>query len=255
MKRLLTALLLVPAVSWIILWGPAEAFKTAIVVTAVLCWVEFAAIANRFSAKIPMWTGVLPGIAILLLPKHVDLFLILIALLAMAVALRLDDLRLAIPSAALFLLGLVYIFGAWRTSISMWELARPWMFFSLLLNWIGDSAAYYVGRAIGKHKLAPVVSPGKTWEGAIASLLLGSVIAVGVLSLLVPQLDWLKAMTIAMAGNAFGQLGDLAESALKRGAGVKDSGTMLPGHGGWLDRVDSSLFSMPAVYVLYIFIY
>ena len=77
----------------------------------------------------------------------------------------------------------------------------------------------------------------------------------GLLSLLVPQLDWLKAMTIAMAGNAFGQLGDLAESALKRGAGVKDSGTMLPGHGGWLDRVDSSLFSMPAVYVLYIFIY
>ena len=255
MKRLLTALLLIPAVSWIILWGPSLLFKIAIAAVACLCWVEFAEIASKFEAKVPIWIGIIPGLGLLFLNQRVELFLILLALVAVTMSLRMDDLRLAIPSAALFFFGLVYIFGSWRTAISLWELARPWMFFAMIINWIGDSAAYYVGRAIGRHKLAPTVSPGKTWEGAIASLVLGSILSVAVLSFFVPQLDWWKAMAIAIVANGAGQLGDLAESALKRGANVKDSGTMLPGHGGWLDRMDSSLFSMPAVYALYALLY
>jgi len=116
----------------------------------------------------------------------------------------------------------------------------------LVLLWVGDSLAYFTGRAIGRHKLAPELSPGKTWEGAAANLL-GSVL-VGIVAA-----QWItlpRAHLALMAGlaNVAGQLGDLTESAYKRSAGVKDSGTLLPGHGGMLDRVDSLIFATPVVW-------
>jgi phosphatidate cytidylyltransferase len=117
-----------------------------------------------------------------------------------------------------------------------------------VIIWAGDSAAYYGGRAFGAHKLAPAISPNKTVEGAVAglvgSVILGSVFAAW-LSLRVP---W-QPVVIALAGIA-GQLGDLVESALKRSAGVKDSSTLLPGHGGILDRLDSLLFAAPVYFFL-----
>jgi phosphatidate cytidylyltransferase len=94
------------------------------------------------------------------------------------------------------------------------------------------------------------VSPAKSWEGAIASGLAAGVWGIVLLRSAIPEVSLPAAASLAMAGNAAGQFGDLAESALKRGAGVKDSGTTLPGHGGWLDRLDSSLFSMPIVHLL-----
>jgi phosphatidate cytidylyltransferase len=115
------------------------------------------------------------------------------------------------------------------------------------LNWVGDSAAYYVGRKLGRHKLAPRISPGKSWEGSIASVAASIVFAVVYLTRLIPSVEIWQAVLLGGVGNIAGQIGDLAESALKRGAGVKDSGTMLPGHGGWLDRVDSILFAMPVI--------
>ena len=120
---------------------------------------------------------------------------------------------------------------------------------AVLVSWAGDTAAMYVGRAFGRHKLAPEVSPSKTWEGAVGSVAGGTLAAmvyahysiasapVGVVCARWPR-----------AANIAGQVGDLCESAFKRGAGVKDSGTTLPGHGGWLDRIDSSLFSVPVTY-------
>ena len=147
----------------------------------------------------------------------------------------------------------------------------------MLLVWCGDIAAYYVGRAIGKHKLAPRVSPGKSWEGAIASVL--GAVAVGLLlfrfigpiaeslrstHLLSPAVDpgfrvrgvpiaplWVVVL-FAVVVNVSAQLGDLVESALKRGAGVKDSGTLLPGHGGVLDRIDALLFALPVGMIFYV---
>jgi len=98
--------------------------------------------------------------------------------------------------------------------------------------------------------MAPRVSPGKSWEGAAASLIAAAGFGVWLLRWSIPEVSLGMAAFLAVAGNAAGQMGDLAESALKRGAGVKDSGTLLPGHGGWLDRLDSSLFSMPAVHIL-----
>jgi phosphatidate cytidylyltransferase len=124
----------------------------------------------------------------------------------------------------------------------------PW--FALALSWVGDIAAYYVGKNFGRHKLAPRVSPGKSWEGAVASLAGSMVFGFFYLNYLIPQVAPWQSLLLAGVGNVAGQLGDLAESALKRGAGVKDSGTMLPGHGGWLDRVDSTLFAVPVVYWL-----
>jgi phosphatidate cytidylyltransferase len=122
--------------------------------------------------------------------------------------------------------------------------------FALLVNWVGDAGAYYVGKAFGRHKMAPRVSPQKSWEGAAASLVTSVLIAGGYLMHFVPAIGAPLAIGFAAAANVAGQLGDLVESAMKRGAGIKDSGAILPGHGGFLDRVDSTLFSLPVVYAL-----
>jgi phosphatidate cytidylyltransferase len=113
--------------------------------------------------------------------------------------------------------------------------------------WAGDVAAYYAGRALGRHKLAPTISPNKTVEGSIAGLA-GSILAGTLLGswLLQRQISFLALASLAAA--IAGQLGDLAESALKRSSGVKDSSSLLPGHGGMLDRLDSLIFAAPVFY-------
>ena len=121
---------------------------------------------------------------------------------------------------------------------------------ALLVSWAGDTAALYVGRAFGRHKLAPRVSPSKTWEGSIGSVAGGVLAAAIYAHYLIPSAALWAVLAVGAAGNIAGQVGDLCESAFKRGAGMKDSGTTLPGHGGWLDRIDSSLFSIPVVYAL-----
>jgi phosphatidate cytidylyltransferase len=123
-----------------------------------------------------------------------------------------------------------------------------WLLFALLVNWAGDTGAYFAGRAFGKHKLAPEVSPKKTWEGAAASVVASVVVAGGYVLTLIPEIPAVHVVVLAILANIAGQLGDLVESAMKRGAGVKDSGAILPGHGGFLDRVDSTLFALPVTY-------
>ncbi len=132
--------------------------------------------------------------------------------------------------------------------------------FLLCVVWAGDTVALYVGRALGRHKLAPRLSPNKTWEGAIGSVA-GSLLAVGVLlaleHLLAVRFDSAKLsypedvwyyLVLAVVVNVAAQVGDLAESALKRAVGVKDSGTLLPGHGGVLDRIDALLLAAPVLW-------
>ncbi|MBI5022519.1 MAG: phosphatidate cytidylyltransferase [Ignavibacteriales bacterium] len=114
--------------------------------------------------------------------------------------------------------------------------------------WICDSAAYYVGSAFGKHKLFPRVSPNKSWEGAIGGFIFSILAAIIAKYIALEYLSVANAIVIGMIVGVFGQLGDLFESALKRDAGVKDSSTLLPGHGGVLDRFDSLLFAAPLVY-------
>jgi phosphatidate cytidylyltransferase len=127
------------------------------------------------------------------------------------------------------------------------------LLFVLVITWVGDTAAYFVGRAIGKHKLAPVLSPNKSWEGSVASILGALLVAAVFAKWLTVPLPHLLAM--AVVGNIAGQAGDLLESAYKRSAGVKDSGSLLPGHGGVLDRIDALILAIPVVWYYWIWIY
>ena len=147
------------------------------------------------------------------------------------------------------LLGVVYIFGAWKCAILLRDMSPYWLLFALAINWVGDISAYYVGKNLGLHKLARRISPGKSWEGSIASVVASTAFGVVYLKRFPSDMPIVQMVALSTLANIAGQLGDLAESALKRGAGVKDSGTILPGHGGLLDRVDSTLFTMPAIYL------
>lgn len=124
-----------------------------------------------------------------------------------------------------------------------------WLFVALAIAFMSDTGAYAFGRMWGKHKLYPAVSPGKTWEGALGGLVGANLATIGWGSLfLLPELSIGKAVVLGVLGSLAGQIGDLFESMLKRGYGVKDSGNLLPGHGGMLDRVDALLFVAPVVY-------
>ncbi len=121
------------------------------------------------------------------------------------------------------------------------------MLFGLI--WATDTGAYYTGKSIGKTKFAPSISPNKTWEGTVGGLILAIVVATLFKTAFIPELTWLDVFSLALLGGAWGQMGDLLESAFKRSLGVKDSGSILPGHGGMLDRFDSIIFTAPAYYV------
>ena len=120
--------------------------------------------------------------------------------------------------------------------------------------WVNDTGAYLVGSRWGKRRLAPNISPKKSVEGSIGGLLLILLSAVVLRLLLFPELSWLRILLIAAVVAIFGTIGDLFESSLKRRAGVKDSGKLIPGHGGILDRIDSLLLAVPAVYLLLAFL-
>lgn len=130
------------------------------------------------------------------------------------------------------------------------EFQAGWFLFPMFVVWAGDTGAYFVGRAIGKRKLAPRVSPGKSWEGAIGGLVF-SVIGAFVASMILPLPVIPAWLIVAMAvpGAILGQMGDLSESLIKRATGFKDSSSILYGHGGMLDRVDALMFACPWIYI------
>ena len=250
MSRLLTALVLIPIAAYVMVWGPSWLFLLVASGLAFACFHEYRGLVRGFGLNVNVVLGYGLGAGILLAGAAYMPLLLLVGLLAMTVAAFTDDLKQSLTQAGALLLGLSYVFAAWRAGIELRTLSVYWMVFAVTINWAGDTMAYFVGRAIGKHKLAPRISPGKSWEGAIASLVASCIYGIVLLHYLLPAVDLPHALALAVASNVAGQMGDLAESALKRGAGVKDSGTSLPGHGGWLDRLDSSLFSMPVVFVL-----
>jgi len=148
--------------------------------------------------------------------------------------------------------GVVWI--AWPLSalISLQLLSDPdWHYLLLcfLIPWLTDTGAYFVGRLIGRHKMAPVISPKKSWEGAVGGLICG-VLIVLLYNKLFLDLPVLLVLIIGVVGSVVGQIGDLLESWIKRWAGVKDSGNLIPGHGGILDRFDSMLLVAPSVMII-----
>ena len=140
--------------------------------------------------------------------------------------------------------GYLYIVGTF--SFGMLLVAHPnWLILSCVVVFFGDTGAYFVGRSIGRRKLYPLLSPNKTIEGALGGLVASVGGAAFCKWLLVGELSWTTLLLLGFFGGALAQIGDLSESALKRACGVKDSGSILPGHGGMLDRVDGLLFALP----------
>lgn len=250
MKRLFTALLLIPFAGWSALYSPYPVFLVVVCAIAALCFHEYRGIAAGFSLDISAPLGYAAGLVLVLTPRAELAACALVGAVALTVVMRADDQRRILPEAGALALGLLYIFGTWRCAVLLRQASPYWLLFALTINWAGDSAAFYIGRAFGRHRLAPGISPGKSWEGALASLAATMLYSFLYVQWLIPQFPVWEGVAVGALGNLAGQVGDLAESALKRGAGVKDSGSMLPGHGGWLDRLDSTLFSMPAIYVL-----
>jgi phosphatidate cytidylyltransferase len=156
-------------------------------------------------------------------------------------------------SAGITLLGVLYIvfLGGHLVALRVGfapPLARHLLSFFFLIIMGADSAAYYGGRTFGRHKLAPTISPGKTWEGVVAGMLASLLLAAAAHYWFFPELPLKLALPLAAVMNVLGVLGDLTESALKRSAGAKDAANLLPGHGGVLDRMDSLLFNAPVIY-------
>jgi phosphatidate cytidylyltransferase len=198
-------------------------------------------------------------------------------LVLVALGMFLWPMKDVLPAAAFSYFGFIYValtLGEIST-IGHFENGRVTVFVFLLVVWSGDIFAYYIGRSFGRHKLAQTISPKKTWEGAIASTV-GAIMVSVVLfhyihslgtalvklhalpseSLLFTDIrlyapGWQLAAMFGFVVNIAAQLGDLAESAFKRGADVKDSGTLLPGHGGLLDRIDAMLFAAPVLWFFY----
>jgi phosphatidate cytidylyltransferase len=261
MSRIITALIVLPVLiasiyfSW--LW---PLFIVMAVAAMVLGLYEFWLLAKRRGMKPDEVIGFL-GAAALFAGFFFDVpgeALLLTLIIFVIAALAVEMLKGApfdkmIASVGATVLGVLYVvlLGGHLVAVRMLpeqKLAAHLLFFFFLIIMGSDTGAYYTGRAFGRHKLAPKISPGKTWEGAIGGMLASLLMAVLAHYWFFPELSLKAALPLAAAMNVFGVIGDLTESALKRGADAKDAAKILPGHGGLLDRLDSLLFNAPLIY-------
>lgn len=265
MKRVLTAVVLIPLVLLLVFKGSPWLVTLATAAIAVLAVWEFLALADALGAKTPR-IAVLFGIAalftcILVRPEYLAPLVGCVMFALFILCAFHSPLPRVLPDTAYSVFGLLYI-GLSLTSIPLiWseENGSSLLLFLFFVVWAGDVVALYVGRAFGRRKLAPSISPNKTWEGSAGSVL-GSLLITLLLVFLANVLarhgfDWLsypgsvfRWLGLAVLLNVAAQVGDLIESAIKRGAGVKDSGTLLPGHGGVLDRIDALLLAAPVLW-------
>ena len=167
---------------------------------------------------------------------------------------RYGDMATIAQRMAFTVFGIVYA-GLLLTHVAEIDRDFPqggdWVVFVLACVWLGDTGAYFAGRFLGKHKLYPAVSPKKTWEGAVGGVLGSLIGGIAVKVIRLDDLRWIDVVLLTIPGAALAQMGDLVESLIKRSTGVKDSGAILPGHGGILDRIDAVLFFAPWVYVYF----
>lgn len=301
MKRVLTAVVLVPLVLLVVFKAPLWLFALVVGLVMLLCLHEYLGLLEHYGIEPLRWPAYLLSILVIVgafariyaeinpsirgygfsLPLESILVLVIPFLLPLLFGIPLvfrRDLRLGLAAAASSAFGILYIATPLSLLITMrWTPDLDILLVFVLLSvWAGDIAAYYVGKNLGRHKLAPVVSPNKTWEGAIASLLASVGIAFLVFHFAADVHRFFRPLStyllfdnfqdsmfrvstsslrqllfvcsLGVIANIAAQFGDLFESAIKRGAQVKDSGSLLPGHGGILDRIDALLFAVPAVW-------
>ncbi len=260
--RILTALLLFPPAIYLIGWSPLWLFLAAVMLVAGLSLHEYFGICRASGFKVLAALGYAgAGGACLAQAYAVHggpnlSFAVLggFLLLTLTVALvRLSEIKDYLAAVAATSFGVLYIGMPFSFLVSLRfkdaATGFHWIFVLFLVIWAGDIFAYFTGRTVGRHLLFPRVSPKKTWEGAIAGLA-GSLLAVWAYTHWVwKTADMIIVLLLAALIAVAGQVGDLAESAMKRGANVKDSGSILPGHGGILDRVDALLFGSAALWL------
>ncbi|HJX94976.1 MAG TPA: phosphatidate cytidylyltransferase [Candidatus Acidoferrum sp.] len=284
-KRVATAAVLIPCVVGLVLWGSTAAVTIGAALVILLALFEFFALGDAIGHRAyRFWTAacalglvfvqwmastansvgtsrgiqyfVLIGKAFLSIPAVGDVFFIFLLGVTVLTLWTKRPMVEALPAAGISSSGLILVALPLTYAIRLHGISTDGpklLMFVLIITWVGDTAAYFVGRAIGKHPLAPVLSPKKSWEGTIASILGALFVAVVFARWLIVPPPHLLAM--AVVGNIAGQAGDLLESAYKRSAGVKDSGTLLPGHGGVLDRIDALILAIPVVWYYWIWIY
>ena len=272
-QRILTALVLIPLVLLLILRAPGWALSAVAGIAALLAIREFLGLTRRFGVE-PLFLSTYLFTAFFFFyisgfsSSYVPGFFVGIApFFFLAVGMRRGKLQSIYPSAAASVFAFVYIAVPMKMLIL---LRNHYLIYLMIVVWSGDISAYFVGKSLGTHKLAPRISPGKTWEGAaasfIASVTLGTLFCLHLTQigqslirwhlLTGDILEWSDMHPWSLGGavlvscilNVAAQLGDLVESAIKRGADVKDSGAILPGHGGMLDRIDALLFVAPVLW-------
>ena len=254
-RRIYTVLILAPLLYAVIRYLPPLAFSGVVVLAGALALFEFYRLC--FSDRSHSWLiGIgLTGFAALILGTHWPGIIvpILLATLVSVISVPLlsrSPLEQSLRDGAMTLFGVLYL-GLTLGPLSMTRLLPQgeWLiFFLLLVTWAADTGAYYVGTLFGRHRLAPTISPKKTVEGLVGGLIGAIMVAYAARWWFLPELSGLDCLVLATLLTITGLWGDLTESAMKRSVGMKDSGGILPGHGGMLDRLDSLLFSAPAFY-------
>jgi len=263
-QRIITALIGIPLLIAVI-WFGEPWFTVLVAIWGVLAAFEFYRLVAASKVSPLTYFG-LVWTLLFILSSHFDYEIVTPILLTSAVVLSLIWLLLRPQKEAAFagwawtIAGILYV--GWLLSYLValrnidpvnLEVGRNWVFFALFTNFGSDTAAFFAGRAWGKHHLAPSISPGKTWEGAIAGVLGAIIVSLVLVTLFDLPLGYGQAILLGLLVSIFGQLGDLAESLFKRNVGVKESGKLVPGHGGLLDRMDSVVFVGVVVYYYVLF--
>jgi phosphatidate cytidylyltransferase len=253
-KRVLSTIVLVPIFVWILIGGPAWLFTLTIVGVGMLANWEFTRMFHRAGVPVLREAGLLWGGLVTLAFVRPDRAGAAFAIVVLGLLAASLDRGAAGPvrwqRVAVTLLGVCYVNWLLGHAISLRALPDGvhWVLLLVWVTCIGETAAYTVGSLLGRHKLAPGISPGKTVEGATAQLAASLLAALTAGGWLFPGLRLRDALAVGVLLGVLGQVGDLVESALKRSVGTKDTGHVIPGHGGILDRIDGFLFNAPVLF-------
>ncbi|MFA5324312.1 MAG: phosphatidate cytidylyltransferase [Smithella sp.] len=262
LKRWLTGIVIVPVLLMVILFGSEAIFATVVIVFILGGSWEYSNIVfgKGFvleKSESLIFAIIIPLFVLLYNNQHLlSVIACSVIIVFILFVLSIKEANFDFLSVAKVIFGIMYIpfLLSYFIALRMLDNGALWIIFVLILAFIGDIAALYVGKYFGKHKLAPFVSPGKTVEG-LAGLVIASTVSCLIFAYyFFPEIPPAKIAILAFAGSIIGQLGDICESAIKRNYGFKDASSILPGHGGILDRLDCLIFIAPFVYYYRIFV-